>query len=143
MNKLIQLTTSKPQCHHQFDIVGGYIPVSPALPHFIHPHYHLYFQEAATGILKYQSIFIEQFHQLPNGGWGVRNSGKPTDVIVERSLIIIHSRKEFFEDTACIDCEDVQEEKEVEEASENGIKGAIDIVRVDDKIDILFLAVCA
>ena len=30
--------------------------------------------------------------------------------------------------------------RKLEEASENGIKGAIDIVRVDDKIDILFLA---
>ena len=67
----------------------------------MHPHYHLYFQEAALRIFRYQSIFVQQLHQLPKGGvggtkpvmislitggWGVKNSGKPTDVIVERSL---------------------------------------------------------
>ena len=45
-----------------------------------------------------------------------------------KNILIIHSRKEFYKDTiAGVDCEDVQEEKEIEEASENGIKG--------DKID--------
>ena len=59
-----------------------------------------------------------------------------------KNIIIIHSREEFFDDTiAGVDCEDVQEEKEIEEASENGIKGSIDILCLDDKIDRLFLAV--
>ena len=59
-----------------------------------------------------------------------------------RNILIIHSRKEFCKDTiADVDCEDVQEEKEIEEASENGIKGSIDILCLDDKIDRLFLAV--
>ena len=59
-----------------------------------------------------------------------------------KNILIIHSRKEFYKDTiAGVDCEDVQEEKEIEEASENGIKGSIDILCLDDKIDRLFLAV--
>ena len=59
-----------------------------------------------------------------------------------KNILIIHPRKEFFKDTiAGVDCEDVQEEKEIEEASENGIKGSIDILCLNDKIDRLFLAV--
>ena len=59
-----------------------------------------------------------------------------------KNILIIHSRKEFYKDTiAGVDCEDVQEEKEIEEASENGIKGSIDILCLDDTIDRLFLAV--
>ena len=59
-----------------------------------------------------------------------------------KNILIIHSRKEFYKDTiAGVDCEDVQEEKEIEEASENGIKGSIYILCLDDKIDRLFLAV--
>ena len=75
----------------------------------MHPDNHLYFQEAALEILRYRSIFVQQLHQLPKGGgskpvmislirggWGVKNSGKPTDVIVERSLRIYMLRYAFF-----------------------------------------------
>ena len=34
---------------------------------------HLYFQEAALRILQYQSIFVQQLHQLPKGGVGGLN----------------------------------------------------------------------
>ena len=65
-----------------------------------------------------------------------------TDCHGGKNIIIIHSREECFNDTiAGVDCEDVQEEKEIEEASENGIKGSIYILCLDDKIDRLFLAV--